>query len=167
MPPVSAWTTNGVLRPAERTATRAWNQSIHPGSKEAMIRSARTLARARRPLLAALTLLGFLSASVEAVAGVVRDGSVHHETVSEALTHASHSGGHHGHEDLTDAPGQEHGPDHQHGTGADHCTHHHGLAFLAPPANPPLIEEVAVPALSLVATPSDHSPSPLFHPPRA
>lgn len=119
-----------------------------------------------RASVAALLLMSFLASSFEAVAGLVRDGAVHHETVAEALSHSSDGTGEHGHEAASEAPDEEHGPDHQHGAGADHCTHAHGTA-LAPAAVAALYAEVDVRATTPASAPSDYRAPPLFHPPRA
>ena len=63
----------------------------------------------------------------ETVLGLLRDGAVHHETLAAAAVHSSSSTGDHGHED--DDP---HGPEHQHGTPSDHCTHQHGTVIPSP-----------------------------------
>lgn len=117
--------------------------------------------------VAVVLLVSFLASSFEAVAGLVRDGSVHHETVTTAFTHSSEGAGEHGHETDAEAPDQNHGPDHQHGTGADHCTHAHSAALLAPTAVALIDDEVRMPRVASQATPSDHRVPPLFHPPRA
>ena len=122
---------------------------------------------ARLRLVALVLLVSFVASSFEAVAGVVRDGSVHHETVTAALTHSSEGTGEHGHETASETPGQDHGPDHQHGTGADHCTHAHGAALLTPTAVALVDDEVRIPPVASQVTPSDYRAPPLFHPPRA
>ena len=120
-----------------------------------------------RRTLSVVLLLSFLASSFEAVAGLVRDGSVHHETVTAAFAHASGGAGEHGHETEAEAPEQDHGPDHQHGTGADHCTHAHGAALTTPTAVALVDDEVWTPPVASQATPSDYRVPPLFHPPRA
>lgn len=82
--------------------------------------------------LAALVTLAFGS-NVEPLVGTLRDGRVHHESSAAAIAHHSVAAGEHGHEDATGQPAhhQQHGPQHQHGTAADHCTHTHGLAMPA------------------------------------
>lgn len=75
-----------------------------------------------RRLVAMLMLLAVTFSSMETVIGELRDGLIHHESALQAATHAQ--GGEHGHED-----GAVHGPEHQHGTSSDHCTHQHGEAF--------------------------------------
>ena len=120
-----------------------------------------------RRAVAVLLLLSFHAASLEAVAGLVRDGSVHHETVTAAFAHSSEGTGEHGHETASETPNQDHGPDHQHGTGADHCTHAHGAALLTPTAVALVDDETWTPPVASQATPSDYRAPPLFHPPRA
>jgi len=122
---------------------------------------------ATRKVVALVLLVSFVTSSFEAVAGLVRDGSVHHETATEAMTHSSARTGEHGHETASEAPEQDHGPDHQHGTGADHCTHVHGAALLAPATVALVDHEVVMPPVGSLATPTDYRTPPLFHPPRA
>lgn len=132
-----------------------------------MTRPLGTLRRVRRRLVAGVLLLGVTASSFEAVAGLLRDGSVHHETVAQALAHPSQRTGEHGHETASEAPDQDHGPDHQHGTGADHCVHAHSAALLSPKAVALADGEVGMPPIASLAIPSDHRAPPLFHPPRA
>lgn len=83
-----------------------------------------------RAVIATLLLFGYVATSVEVVVGQLRDGEVHHESVVAAADHqAKAPGGEHGHEE----PGSddEHGPDHQHGTSGDHCTHTHSVSLPA------------------------------------
>jgi hypothetical protein len=83
--------------------------------------------------LAMLLATGF--AALEPVVGLLRDGELHHEAVAEAAQHASRQAGvptgEHGHEPSSDTPDHPHGPGHQHGTSADHCTHVHSVALFA------------------------------------
>ena len=72
-------------------------------------------------LAAVLMLFTVAFSNAETVMGVLRDGTVHHESNAVAAAHALAHTGEHGHEDQ--AP---HGPKHEHGTPADHCTHQHG-----------------------------------------
>jgi len=91
-----------------------------------------------RRILALALLIGYGASSAEAVVGVVRDGTVHHESTASAAVHQEGHRGEHGHEDP--GAGAEHGADHEHGTSSDHCTHAHGMslpatcAFLVPAA---------------------------------
>jgi hypothetical protein len=79
---------------------------------------------------AALALLvGYAASTAEATAGLVRDGSVHHESSAAATVHHETSRGDHGHEDS--GTGAKHGSRHQHGTSSDHCTHAHGVGLPA------------------------------------
>jgi hypothetical protein len=70
---------------------------------------------------AVLMLLTIVFSHAETAMGLLRDGTVHHETAAAAAQHALNGQGEHGHED-----GAPHGPNHEHGTSADHCTHQHG-----------------------------------------
>jgi len=88
-----------------------------------------------RTLIATLLLFGYVATSVEVVVGQLRDGEVHHESVVAAADHqAKAPGGEHGHEEPVSD--EEHGPDHQHGTSGDHCTHTHSVSL---PAATPLL----------------------------
>ena len=115
-----------------------------------------------RRLIALLMLVTVAGSSVESVVGQLRDGAIHHESISDAAAHASVSHGEHGHEDES-----SHGPDHQHGTPTDHCTHQHGTPLRAPRV-----------VLSLILRPisysfvepfvwSDRFSEPSFRPPQA
>ena len=103
---------------------------------------------------------------LEAVAGVMRDGVVHHEAASAAASHTSATSGEHGHEDGLPPAQHPHGSQHQHGTPADHCSHAHGFAvvtafsmgFHSHVFPHPQIED----SVSFAWSPSDQ-----FHPPRA
>ncbi|MEX2584426.1 MAG: hypothetical protein WD766_14245 [Gemmatimonadota bacterium] len=74
-----------------------------------------------RRFAALLMLLIVTFSNVETVTGVIRDGTVHHESAAAAAGHAAQAKGEHGHED-----GAPHGPQHEHGTQSDHCMHQHG-----------------------------------------
>jgi hypothetical protein len=90
--------------------------------------------RANPSRLFALTAVAVLTfgSNVEPLLGVLRDGSIHHESSAAAVAHESSAPREHGHEDgSAQTPHQDHGPQHQHGTAADHCTHAHGLALAA------------------------------------
>lgn len=82
-----------------------------------------------RRLLSLLLLMTVFAYMAEPVLGVLRDGEVHHESGAVAAVHQGQHGVEHGHEDGPLS--HEHGPDHQHGTSADHCTHHHGATLTA------------------------------------
>lgn len=90
------------------------------------------MSRLRRYIALAL-LVGYFASSAEAVLGVVRDGSVHHESAAAAAIHQGEHQveyrGEHGHEDS--GVGAEHDAEHQHGTSSDHCTHAHGMSLPA------------------------------------
>lgn len=119
-----------------------------------------------RRLIALLLLLVMTGSMVEPVVGVLRDGVVHHETAASAAVHAAQAAGDHGHEEGPPYDHQ-HGRHHQHGTGADHCTHQHGLAFVTGDLPVPHVAILA--DRDLVAesvTPAGRHPLDLFHPPR-
>ena len=77
-----------------------------------------------RSLVALILLVGYGMTMAESVLGDVRDGAVHHESAIEAMAHTGSGQGEHGHEDVG-----EHGPEHQHGTAVDHCTHTHSVSL--------------------------------------
>lgn len=131
-----------------------------------MVRLRSTSGRAARTALATLLLVSFLASSFEAVAGLARDGSVHHEKTTEALAHVSGGTGEHGHEAASEAPTEDHGPDHQHGTGADHCTHAHSAAVLMQAPAATVIPDASMRSLPVSSTLADHREPPLLHPPR-
>jgi hypothetical protein len=90
-----------------------------------------------RRLIALLMLFSITYSSAESVIGVLRDGEVHHESMAAATLHASHDHDSHGHEDGS-SPDSEH----EHGTQADHCSHHHGTVLV----KEPLVLELSSPA---------------------
>jgi ABC-type nickel/cobalt efflux system permease component RcnA len=126
-----------------------------------------------RRFIALILLIFSTATSLEAVVGQVRDGEVHHETAARATQHAARTTGEHGHEhgmsaqsQDRDASGEEHGPKHQHGTGADHCTHAHGPALSADGSHLTAASVRArMPRLD-VPVPSEITVPPLYHPPR-
>lgn len=119
-----------------------------------------------RPLIAFALLLGYGATSVEAVVGELRDGEVHHESPAAALYHTQVAQGEHGHEDAGQQE-PEHGPDHQHGTSVDHCTHTHSAGVPVDQVQFRIVACVAsVPSESPSAQ-SDATPGSLFHPPKA
>lgn len=116
-----------------------------------------------RRLVAFFMLLAVTFSYGETVTGMLRDGAVHHEeSAATAALHAIAAQGEHGHED-----GSSHGPGHEHGTPADHCTHQHGTEF--GPRSPGLaVFSCTIPDIFL--EPSlrlDHPYEPSFRPPRA
>lgn len=117
-----------------------------------------------------LLLLGLMVGSlVEPVYGSMRDGDVHHEPLKAAAVHST-AAGDHGHEDAGSAgtATHEHGPEHEHGTGSDHCTHQHGTLSLVEfggPALPVLAIEPMLAARSQV--PPSASLQTSFRPPRS
>lgn len=125
----------------------------------------------------ALVLLIISAASpIEAVAGELRDGEIHHETSAEASRHSATSMGEHGHEhgrtfedeshDHATDEGDPDGTEHRHGTGSDHCTHAHGPALAAPAVAAAVPSETGtVPAVH-VPVASDHTSPPPHEPPR-
>lgn len=127
-----------------------------------------------KSLVALVLLFSFTASSLEAVVGIVRDGSVHHEATAEASRHAAGTVGDHGHEDGPSAhaadhgdASEHHGPDHKHGTAADHCTHAHGAALSVSGSGLALLSTRVISPRSRAADPSDRTFPPLHHPPRA
>lgn len=119
-----------------------------------------------RRLIALLAFVVMAGSIAEPALGVLRDGAVHHETAASAAGHADRARGDHGHEDGNPA-GHQHDPDHRHGTGADHCTHQHGLALLADAPVPLNVVPCAENALlAEYVAPVGRHPLDLFHPPR-
>ncbi|MGH7568889.1 MAG: hypothetical protein ACREMW_09625 [Gemmatimonadales bacterium] len=107
------------------------------------------------------------ASTLEAVVGVVRDGSVHHEGTAVAAEHqVMGTNGDHGHEDGLPPWQHRHTPQHQHGTAADHCTHVHGVALTASYdltlGTPVLDQPQTEPPIH-----TDWSSRGEFHPPRA
>lgn len=84
-----------------------------------------------RKAISALAVAAVTIASFEALAGETRDGEIHHEDVAQAAVHhdALHLRGNHGYEDSGSPTDRSHGPEHRHGTSADHCTHVHGIGL--------------------------------------
>lgn len=118
-----------------------------------------------RAIIATLLLVGYGTTSVEVVVGELRDGEVHHESVLAAAEHQANADGEHGHEEPVDDA--EHGPDHQHGTAGDHCTHAHSVSLPTGTAAFHVVTDVrSIPALA-PRTQSGVFKAPLFHPPRA
>ena len=129
--------------------------------------------KTRRRVIAFSMLLAFATSALEAVAGPVRDGAVHHETIVEASSHLTVQGA--GHNHLGSVPNSEaqtpnpdapsDGLDDEH-PGGDHCTHVHGV---------PLVPHMTVVFASVVVATSDspvaHHEDPTYthipHPPRA
>jgi hypothetical protein len=89
-----------------------------------------------KSLVALVLLVSFAAASLEAVAGVVRDGAVHHESTARAAAHADLAAGEHGHEDAASPHRPSDSEGHEHGTSSDHCTHTHRVAALASAPRP-------------------------------
>ena len=117
--------------------------------------------------LIALTLLVLTSASsMEAVAGVMRDGEVHHENPAVAAAHAQTSPGDHGHEDAANSDEHRHDEGHEHGTSTDHCTHVHSVALLNSPP-PQLAVETAELFFTENVFPPEIVSEGFAHPPRA
>lgn len=113
-------------------------------------------------LAAVLMLFTIAFSQTETVMGLLRDGGVHHESAAAAAVHSEYGQGEHGHED-----GAPHGPEHEHGTPADHCTHQHGNLFT--PKSPVLaILSYTIPQVFLEPPLwFDRFSEPAFHPPRA
>lgn len=118
-----------------------------------------------RAIIATLLLVGYGATSVEVVVGELRDGEVHHESVVAAAEHQANTDGEHGHEETADDA--EHGPDHQHGTAGDHCTHTHSVSLPMGQADFHVVTDVRSTAAPAPRVQSGVFKAPLFHPPRA
>lgn len=126
-----------------------------------------------RRFIALILLIFSTTTPLEAVAGTLRDSEVHHETAAQATQHAARVTGEHGHEhdaashtEDADTANEDHGPNHKHGTGADHCTHAHSPALSAGGADLTVVAiSNRLPRLD-VPVPSEHAVPPLHHPPR-
>ena len=123
----------------------------------------------RRTIALLLLILTALT-SVEVAEGMARDGEVHHESSATAVAHAAGPSGEHGHEDAgatsEDSEAPDHGPDHQHGTGADHCTHVHGPAISIGGTAMAVTMIGAADLRGDAGVPTEHIRSPRHEPPR-
>lgn len=111
-------------------------------------------------------LLATLASFVEPVVGQARDGEVHHRTelrqadpgaAAVAVEDARPPG------DRSESPP---GPNHDHGTQVDHCTHEHSAA-LVPSLSFALRARMSVLPLPRLSLEFGRFPGRLFHPPRA
>jgi hypothetical protein len=95
--------------------------------------------RARAFATAALLAL-FTGSHIEPVVGVLRDGQVHHNSVTMAVLHQHGApSGERGCQDGAAGPQQSpRGPQHEHGTATDHCTHPHSVGI-------PMLVQLSVP----------------------
>jgi hypothetical protein len=97
----------------------------------------------RRRVIALGLMLALAGSAVEALAGPVRDGSMHHETIVEASSHRFVLGVQHDHDApaVADAPAPDDASsassvpssaddEHEHSGDADHCSHVHGFALV-------------------------------------
>lgn len=115
-----------------------------------------------RRLTALFMLFSVTYSSAESVIGVLRDGEVHHESMAAAAQHASHDHVSHGHENGS-SPDSEH----QHGTQADHCAHHHGTMVVADPIVIALPSPGTFPPVFSSFAWTDPFAEPLVDPPQA
>ena len=110
-------------------------------------------------------LLAAMASFVEPVVGQARDGDIHHRT---GVQHVDGQTGADAQEPQGPGNRSSHppGPDHRHGTNADHCTHQHAAALV-----PTL--SFALPAQTCEIAPLEPTlhfgrfSGRLFHPPRA
>ena len=133
----------------------------------------RGTARSIHRVIAFGMLRAFFTSAVEAVAGPVRDRTMHHETNAEAESHRTAQGS--GHDHLRSVPktaplppspdAHRDQPDRVH-PGGDHCTHVHGVSLV-----PHLTCSFYSTVVALPDTPADHREDPAYtrfpHPPRA
>ena len=118
-----------------------------------------------RSLVAFALLLGYGVTSLEVAVGEVRDGEIHHESNLQAIDHTQSSQGEHGHEDGGRTP--EHGPDHQHGTSGDHCTHTHSVSLVSASYSFLIIAFLGSATEPANGLPSEPVVDTLFQPPKA
>ena len=93
----------------------------------------RTRRRIVRPM-ALVILATVVVSALEPVAGLARDGAVHHETAAQAATHSGFANADHAHESNGPGSPSDSDTDHEHGSNSDHCTHMHGIAHPALPS---------------------------------
>ena len=120
-----------------------------------------------RRMVALLSLVLMVGSLSEPAVGALRDGVVHHESAATAAAHGDRFAGDHGHEDGVPST-HTHDRGHLHGTGADHCTHQHGLGPTC--GSPEVTQVLATPARTLPSVQMmalTQHPLELFHPPRA
>jgi hypothetical protein len=129
-----------------------------------MLANARWRARRLRSWVGLALLMGYGASLGEAATGVLRDGSVHHESSADAAIHQETSRGDHGHEDP--GAGAEHGSGHQHGTSGDHCTHTHSMGLPTHFAFG-VVGDVLVTELTNSRSPAGEADSFHFRPPKA
>ena len=117
-----------------------------------------------RRIVSVIALFAAIFSVVEPVLGELRDDTVHQADAVVAVPHdteASSAVAEH-----APIPGHSHSGSHQHGTGADHCAHQHGVGF-------PGHTDVFLPAVVTVSTSleslifSSRTSTQSFHPPRA
>ena len=118
----------------------------------------------RRAIALAL-LLGYSASTAEATVGVLRDGTVHHESEVAAVIHQETHQGDHGHEDP--GTGAEHGSEHRHGTSGDHCTHVHGIGLPSACAPAEIVTRDEATVESVPLAPAGNSLGSHFRPPKA
>ena len=120
-----------------------------------------------RRLVAVLSVVLMVGSLSEPALGWLRDGPVHHESTATAVAHGTQFLGDHGHEDRGPST-NTHDREHLHGTGADHCTHQHGLG---PVSMSPSGVHIGAEAARLRSAHQmmflSQYPLDLFHPPRA
>lgn len=86
--------------------------------------------RLRRSVTSLVLLLAAIFSFVEPVVGQARDGEIHHRTGVVQQTDTSSTVDAHDPQGTRDGPAHPPGPNHQHGTSADHCTHQHAAVLV-------------------------------------
>lgn len=114
--------------------------------------------------VAFVLLLTAGSVPFETVAGELRDGAVHHESLAAATSHSGFANGDHGHEDEGHS---EPSSDHEHGSNSDHCTHPHGTSLPAAIAEVFLGTLAPIPPTQYTFSPRGWTPPAFVVPPRA
>lgn len=123
---------------------------------------------ALRRLLALVLLLHLPTFAAEAAVAPLTDAKLHHETMRSAFAHEEVPvEGDHGHEDAIPPAGHQHGPQHQHGTAVDHCTHSHATGVAVAVVIPMALRAQPVLAVPYSRENPRGEPRDVFHPPRA
>lgn len=117
-----------------------------------------------RRIVSVIALLAAVFSVVEPVLGEVRDDTVHQADSGAAVAQDAQGSDHPA--EHAPIPGHSHGGSHQHGTGADHCSHQHGVGF--PGHTDVLLPTVVTVSVSLESLLfSSRTSTQSFHPPRA
>ena len=117
-----------------------------------------------RRIVSVIALFAAVFSVVEPVLGELRDDTVHQADSVAAVTQDAEASG--AVAEHAPIPGHSHSGSHQHGTGADHCAHQHGVGFPGhTDAFLPSVVMVSASLESLIFFSRTSTQS--FHPPRA